>query len=149
MLANAKSLIFTRRLRLFFCGELCDWESCVDLRIDGFRDIAWEVGLEERDRFEVVEGAAEARREIAGEGGAGRVEVSDVESEQGLESRVDVLEWFEYEVCVEDKRLTIVAESPGGCEAVGSGDNGFEVMAAVGVMGEFNAEVDEPSGIEG
>lgn len=81
VLANAKSLIFTRRLRLFFCGELCDWESCVDLRIDGFRDIAWEVGLEERDRFEVVEGAAEARREIAGEGGAGRVEVSDVESE--------------------------------------------------------------------
>jgi hypothetical protein len=34
-------------------------------------------GREERERLDVVEGAPEARRDIAGDGGAGRVDVSD------------------------------------------------------------------------
>jgi hypothetical protein len=74
--------------------------------VDGFLDSVpgnWEVdvdgGREERERLDVVEGAPEARRDIAGEGGAGRIDVSDdVDSGRGfdglglgfeLESRVD------------------------------------------------------------
>ena len=94
MLANAKSLIFTSNERLFFCwgdgdgdgdrdSGAWDWESWVDLRVDGFLDRGapgWDVdeGRDERDRLEVVDGAAEARRDIAGDGGAGRFDVKDV-----------------------------------------------------------------------
>lgn len=67
------------------CGGMEDWERRVERRcgvmvveagmwVDG--------GREERERVDVVEGAALVRREMAGEGGAGRVEVSgDVEAD--------------------------------------------------------------------
>lgn len=67
-----------------------------------------------------------------------------------FESRVDVREWFEYGVCVEDERLTAVGESPADCEGTGPGGNGSGMLLPVGVvMGEFNTDTDECSGIEG
>lgn len=38
-----------------------------------------EEGRDERERLDAVEGAVEARRDMAGEGGAGRLDVSEVE----------------------------------------------------------------------
>lgn len=126
MLANAKSLILTRSERRFFCccggdegdpdcgvGEdisapkvipaswLC--ESCVDLRVEGLRERTCEGGRLERERADVVEAAPDARREMAGDGGAGREEVSgdEVESRRMYEResrwvdiRIEFRCWF-------------------------------------------------------
>lgn len=58
-----------------------------------------EEGRDERERLEVVEGAVEARREIAGEGGAGLLDVSEVE-ESCVEDRLggDIAEKEEEDV---------------------------------------------------
>jgi hypothetical protein len=71
-----------------------DCESLLDFRLDGFLDrvpggycpCEVDVGLDERrERLDAVEGAPEARRDIAGEGGAGREDVNDeVDSGRGF-----------------------------------------------------------------
>jgi hypothetical protein len=66
--------------------------------VDGLRESIpgpwewiWDDGREDRERVEVVEGAPDARRDIAGEGGAGRVDVSGSCGGDDVESGCELL----------------------------------------------------------
>lgn len=114
----------------FVVGELALPAPVCGLRVELLRETAAEGGREEREdleRAEDVDGAAEARRETAGEGGAGRLEVR--EREEGDVSRA----------------MPLPLPVPVERETVGEGgtwNEGLEgVMGVVGVPGIRDADL--------
>jgi len=69
-----------------------DWRLEVTLRVELAREMVVEGEREDLERTDEMEGAAEARRDMAGDGGAGRLGVRELESRVLVE---DEDEWRE------------------------------------------------------